>query len=144
MIDGVDPSPRYEEPKTGDIIEITVIEDGFTAFASVWYRGQTIRIAKGSSDYELTLDREGNSWLDLKPTEQEERWGVHYFNTGGWKGKGYDPKDLPDDVDPDTGKPLYTDEMKAALPSAEKPAEKVDRRRGPRARVGSPPTIHTE
>lgn len=71
-------------------------ESGFTFATSDSYagqfvsrRGQTVTVT--AALIEASLDRDGNSWLDLidSPAEQIERWGAVQFGRGPW------PDDLP-------------------------------------------------
>lgn len=61
---------------TGEKILFHVLKDGFTAFGDVWYRGQEIEVEVGTAAYKRTLDKHGNSWLDLVDDEhaQYDRW----------------------------------------------------------------------
>jgi len=65
------------------------LEDGFSAFSAVWYRGQELEIVKGSPSYEATLDRNGESWLELVDNEGEQvkRFGKVIFRKGPWFGE---------------------------------------------------------
>jgi hypothetical protein len=90
-----DPEPEYDtQPAAvsdGDAILIHFLEDGFTAFGQVWYRGQEVEVAAGSQQYRDTCDRFGRSWLELRNDEfaQADRWGKVMFRSGPWPGKKY-------------------------------------------------------
>lgn len=75
-------------------ILIHFLEDGFTAFGQVWYRGQELEVAKPSKHYDLTVDRTGASWLDLVgpagEMEQARRYGRIMFRAGPWPGDSHD------------------------------------------------------
>lgn len=61
---------------------IHVLEDGFTAFAQVWYRGQEITVDE--AHYPETCDKSGASWLDLDAKAQMSRFKKVYFAQGAW------------------------------------------------------------
>lgn len=75
---------------TGETLLIHILEDGLTAFGEVWYRGQELEFEVGSEGYAQTLDRNGNSWLDLDDQEQMARWGLVRFRRGPWAGKPWE------------------------------------------------------
>lgn len=81
---------------TAGVRVVHVVEDGFTALGKVWYRGEEIRLAPGSGLYEETVDRQGNSFLDLTEDEQLDRWDKVCFREGPWRGKGYDAATFTD------------------------------------------------
>lgn len=93
-----DPVPEFKEkdPETpDDIIAFHFIEDGFSAWGEIWYRGQEVKIVKGSDAYNETVDREGNTWIDLvdKPGKQIARWKKIFLVPGPWEGEPWtDPK----------------------------------------------------
>lgn len=72
---------------TGETIVFHVLIDGVTAFGNVWYRGQEIEIEKGTAAYKRTLDKHGNSWLDIIGDEhaQYARWGERKFGVGTFR-----------------------------------------------------------
>lgn len=86
-----------EAEETDQTILLHFLEDGFSAFAVVWYRGQELEIVKGSRSYKATLDRNGQSWLDLVDNEYEQvkRFGKVMFRKGPWFG---DPSPDPEYV----------------------------------------------
>lgn len=64
-----------------------VLASGFTvtlgegrAESSVMYQGQTFTVTE--AQYEFTTDKNGHSWIDLTPDEQEARWGHQKFSEG--------------------------------------------------------------
>ena len=75
-----------------DVVFFHVLEDGFTAFGKVWLRGQEIKISRTSPEYKLTLDKFGNSWLDLVDDQRAQyaRWGYLKIAPGEWPGRKYD------------------------------------------------------
>lgn len=72
----------------GEKILIHVVLDGFTALGEVWYRGQELEFVKGSPDYLRTVNRRGESWLDLAHDVQGQydRWGKQYIAPGPFVG----------------------------------------------------------
>lgn len=79
--------------ETGNQILIHILEDGFTAWGDIWYRGQQIKIDVPSRQYEATKDRNGYSWLSMTESDQYSRYGKLYFRHGPWPGKKYsDPR----------------------------------------------------
>ncbi len=72
----------------GEEIVIHFVNDGLSVLGKIWCRGEEIRIVKGSTTYQETVDRLGNSWLDLRdnPQGQETRWGQEKFRAGPWPG----------------------------------------------------------
>lgn len=93
-----------EAPTGADkTILIHFIINGFTAQSRVWQRGQEIEFVVGGAAYEQTLDRFGNSWLEIRnnPVAQIERFGAEYFREGPFPGLPLTyTKDLtdPDDI----------------------------------------------
>ena len=86
-----------------ETILIHFIINGFTAQSRVWQRGQEIEFVVGGAAHEQTMDRFGNSWLDLRndPAAQIERYGAEYFREGPFPGLPLTyTKDLtdPDDI----------------------------------------------
>jgi hypothetical protein len=61
---------------------IHILQDGFTAFGIVWYKGQEIEINKEA--YEQTKDREGRSWLEDTVLDQMRRFKMQYWADGEW------------------------------------------------------------
>lgn len=72
---------------TGEIILFHVVRDGVTAFGDVWYRGQEIEIEVGTAAYKRTLDKNGDSWLDIVGDEEAQyiRWGERRFARGEFR-----------------------------------------------------------
>jgi len=100
---GETPVPEpVEDPTAPRIVHILV--DGFTALGKVWYRGQEITVIPVSEEWNSTVDRDGNTWLHLSPTEQEIRYGKQVFGRGHWPYGGFDLDD-----------PLLTDEEREIL-----------------------------
>ena len=123
--------------KPEDIVTIHFVEDGLTAFARMWYRGQTVSIERGSEQWESTVyDDEGSSWMLLDEDGQIDRWGKRFFRPGKWEGAGFDLED-----------PALTEEDKAILAkvaSEEKAVEKPAAKRGPgrpRNAMPAPPSL---
>ncbi len=63
---------------------IHFVATGFSALGMVWRAGQELEVVVGSPQWELTVDRGGNSWLDIadNPDEQVARYGVVFFASG--------------------------------------------------------------
>lgn len=126
-------------PKTDpkDVVSVCFTQDGFTAFGKIWYRGETLSLERGSDDWKMTENREGESWMDLDEEEQIDRYGERMFRPGKWTGAGYDTED-------DT----LTDEERARLRAAttehvieggEAKAATAAKGRGSRRRTVAPP-----
>ena len=142
--------------KPEDIVTINFIDDGLTAFARMWYRGQTVSIERGSEQWESTVfvvdrglplrgaeqwespvyDEDGSSWMELDEDGQIDRWGKRFFRPGKWEGAGFDLED-----------PALTEEDKAILSkveSEEQAVEKPAAKRGPgrpRKPMPGPPSL---
>lgn len=69
------------------------LEDGFTAFGTVWYRGQEVEVLEGSDDWARTLDGEGNSWMVFSEDEQIDKYGKIMFRPGPWRGKDWNEEE---------------------------------------------------
>lgn len=84
-----DPQIEYEHAKAGDRILIHFLQDGFTAFGTVWFRGQEVELAVGGDAYKQTLNRAGRSWLELRDDTgaQMRMYGREMFRTGPWPGE---------------------------------------------------------
>lgn len=87
-----------------DVVIIHFVEDGLTALGKTWYRGEEMRIVPGSEEWNLLLDKNGNTWLFLDEDQQIARWGHRYFRDGPWRGQSFDLDD-----------PLLNDEERATL-----------------------------
>ena len=72
-----------------DTITFPVVEDGFTAFDRVWYRGQEFEITKDSEAYRETEDRFGRSWLEILDDHeaQYKRYGKIRIQRGYFRGR---------------------------------------------------------
>lgn len=60
--------------RAGEVIQRRVLHDGFTFDGKVWMRGQVIAATVGGDAWILSLDSEGQSFLDLTIEEQLARW----------------------------------------------------------------------
>lgn len=69
---------------------IHFVEDGFTAFQKVWYRGEEITIEEGDQYFDRAFDSKGNFIFGLDENEQIERYGHVMYRPGPWPGLGYD------------------------------------------------------
>lgn len=76
---------EYSKPTgKGTKILIHIVEDGFTALGTTWYRGQEIEFEVPSAEYNRTKDINGVSWVDVAGDLQEQyaRWGQQYLGVG--------------------------------------------------------------
>ena len=91
-----DPIPAKEEDDS--VILLHFLEDGFNALGNVWYRGQELRIVKDGPEYNSTIDRNGNTWLDMLDDDQTQyrRFGKKMFARGPWPGKRWDEVSVSD------------------------------------------------
>jgi len=84
--------PKAKEQGSSETILFHVVEDGFSAQGVVWVRGQELEFVKDSPEYKDTLDREGNSWLDMVGDDaaQMQRFGKVMVRPGPWPGTDYE------------------------------------------------------
>ncbi len=77
----------FAEAKSKDTILIHFVEDGFSAFGTVWNKGQELEISPGSPEFQRTQDINGDSWLDLRTDNaaQRRRWGKVMFAEGPYE-----------------------------------------------------------
>lgn len=62
------------------VVTIEFVEDGLTAFGTVWSKGERKSITKDSREWATTVNRRNeDSWLLLSNKGQMERWGKIYF-----------------------------------------------------------------
>lgn len=80
-----------EADKDPNSVLIHFVDDGFTAFGSIWYRGQELAVKRDSDHWNESVDTKGASWLDLTEADQQRRYGRVYFREGPW------PHERPDD-----------------------------------------------
>lgn len=74
----------YEENVEGGIL-VHFLEDGLSSNGRNFYRGQEVTF--GPEAYADTLDRNGNSWLNMSEEEQYARWDEVKFRRGPWPGR---------------------------------------------------------
>jgi len=74
----------YEENVEGGIL-VHFLEDGLSSNGRNFYRGQEVTF--GPEAYEETLDRFGDSWINMNDDEQYARWGEVKFRKGPWPGR---------------------------------------------------------
>lgn len=79
------PSESGSENAPAPPVLVHFLEDGFTAFSQVWYRGQELEITPEMR--ESTIDRAGKTWIDMDDSEQFERFERVMFRLGPWPGK---------------------------------------------------------
>ncbi len=86
------PPKAKAEDSNAETILFHVVEDGFSAQGVVWVRGQELEFVKDSPEYKDTLDREGNSWLDMVGDDaaQMQRFGKVMVRPGPWPGTDYE------------------------------------------------------
>jgi hypothetical protein len=63
------------------------LEDGFTAFGKVWYRGEELTLVPGTEKWDKAPRRFGKVFVEMDEFEQEEVWGRRLFRPGPWRGK---------------------------------------------------------
>lgn len=82
------PVAESEPVESGNIL-IHFLEDGITAFGTIWYRGQELELDPNGPLYKQTCNRFGWSWLSLRDDDfaQVERWGSVKFRSGPWPGQ---------------------------------------------------------
>lgn len=87
---------------------IHFLEDGFTAFGVLWYRGQTMLVDEVA--YKGTKGTDGTSWLDRNRGEQYEAWGRQMFDDGPWPYSKYEDPKAQAAEDARAGRPPRLDE----------------------------------
>lgn len=65
-------------------ITVHFVAEGLTSNNRTFYTGQ--EVVFGPEAYADTIDRFGNSWLNMTENEQYERWGEVKFRKGPWPG----------------------------------------------------------
>lgn len=77
--------PKVEEPVEPEIIRFRVIDSGLLFNKEVLVAGQVVEVERDSPAYLLTLDGDGNSWIDLAtdPEAQLNRWRRHLIEPAG-------------------------------------------------------------
>jgi hypothetical protein len=112
---------EFAEAKGENTILIHVVEDGFLAQGVTWYRGQEIEFDVDGEAYQQTVNKYGNSWLDLRDDidGQYDKYGTQYFAAGPWRGRKWGDTSL-----------AKSDEERAAIALAAK-AELKRRRAAP-------------
>lgn len=71
-------APSADVKKRSYVIEF--LEDGLTAFGTVWSKGQRVTVVKDSREWATTINRRGeDSWVLLSNKGQLGRWGKVYF-----------------------------------------------------------------
>lgn len=90
-----DDAVEFDKLGNGERIDFYVVQDGWTAFGQVWYRGQEFVVEVGSRAWEDTLDRNGQSFLRFVFDEaaQYKAYGDVMIRRGRWPGQPYgDPR----------------------------------------------------
>jgi len=80
---------------TDERVRIHFIEDGFTALGRIWLRGMELTLRRDSPGWQMTVDRQGRSWMDLTEDLQRQRYGKVHFRTGPWQGKPWSDQERP-------------------------------------------------
>jgi hypothetical protein len=80
-IEANSPEREVRSDPQGDVT-VHFVEDGFTALGKVWEKGKTLTLARGSDDWNETLDKKGRSWTEESADEQLDRRGKVYFLPG--------------------------------------------------------------
>jgi hypothetical protein len=119
-----------------DVVTINFVEDGFTAFGAMWYRGQTLSVERGTEDWKSTEDVYGDSWLDLTEDDQIERYGRRMFRPGVWAGASFD---LSEDHLTDEDRALLEKVATTGSPAGVERKGAAARGRGSRRRTVAPP-----
>lgn len=91
------PVPAFTTPTEGAVRALLIhfLDDGFTAFGTMWYRGQELEISVPGPHYEASKDIYGVSWIDelLGPAgemKQARRFGKVLFREGPWPGDSFE------------------------------------------------------
>jgi len=79
-----DPGPAPVLPPSGRTVLVHLVEDGLTAFGTVWMRGQEIEVAVGGPRW-----ADASRWILLNDRGQMQRYGRVMFRPGPWPGLGY-------------------------------------------------------
>jgi len=80
----------------GEKILFHFLESGISALGQVWEKGQEVEIVVGSPEYKRTLNRNGESWIDLLDDEdgQWNRWGRLMIRRGPYRWRAGEEFDL--------------------------------------------------
>ncbi len=72
-----------QDPRRGEELVFTVIDPKFPGWLGHPLRpGAEFRVVVGSVQWALTLDGDGNSWLDMDREAQRQRFGAVVFKSG--------------------------------------------------------------
>lgn len=80
-----DATLEYEENTEGGILVHFLGQNTFTSNNTSFYYGQEVTF--GPEAYKNTIDRFGNSWINMTDEEQYARWGEVKFRKGPWPGR---------------------------------------------------------
>lgn len=94
------PAEAQNELEAEDFLHFHVLEDGFIAFGKMWYRGQEIRIKRNGPEWESTVDRVGETWLNyVEDTQTQYRmFKKQFFGMGPWPGVKWEDAPEPPDL----------------------------------------------
>lgn len=67
-----------------------VVNDGFTVFGKVRYRGEEFVVEEGTPEFALSYDRYGNFIFARSEEDQIEAYGEVKYREGPWPGLPYD------------------------------------------------------
>lgn len=110
------------DPSAEGAVTIHFLEDGFTKFGRVWFRGEHLTLNPNTEQWKEAEDPQtGKVFALMGEDEQIERWGRRLFRQGLWKGMRWDQIDDPS----------LTEEDKALLKKAQ---QDFDRKYGAVAR----------
>lgn len=88
------PTEKYLASEDG-VFYIHFIADGLTAFGKVWYTGEEIPFdGRNGSAFRQTINRLGESWVDMTEDEQIDRYGKIMFRHGPWRGARFEDEAL--------------------------------------------------
>lgn len=73
----LNPAEWREEDEDKTYIVLVFVNTGLLGLGKVWKKGEVLRVA--GEEHQSTFDTNGNSWLDLSASEQEERYGRVMF-----------------------------------------------------------------
>ena len=74
-----------EENLVGELVVYHFVNDGFTKYGKLWYRGEEIKFDSSSARWQK--DRH---IFELTAAEQEKKWGKELFRPGSWQGERFE------------------------------------------------------
>jgi hypothetical protein len=73
----LNPAEWREDDEDKTYIVLVFVNTGLLGLGKVWKKGETLKVA--GDQHQSTFDTNGNSWLDLSASEQEDRYGRVMF-----------------------------------------------------------------